>query len=186
METFDFNKKNDLKSPADFYKDCVEDFHKEANKHGVATRGLIFIPELVSLGEKTILSYLQTPYYQIKSGGDPEVYYRIIMTVSMEAGMAYAERWHSDFSTLNAYAEEVTLNGPALMAAYLWTKHFPNEKPLEFGENYGEAFYQKIYDRWLALHEPYWALEDPRRYTFNAMLAAYQLGVSMILEKYGY
>ena len=179
MGIFDFNKKNKLKSPAEFYKECIEDFHKEANKYGVATRGLIFIPELVPLGEKTVLSYLQSPYYQIKSGGNPEVYYRIIMTVSMEAGMAYAERWHSDFSTLNAYAEEVTLNGPALMAAYLWTQHFSSE-------NDRESFYQSIYDRWLERHEPYWALNDPRQYTFMAMLAAYQLGISMILEKYGY
>ena len=29
-------------------------------------------------------------------------------------------------------------------------------------------------------------MADPRDYTFKAMIAAYQLGVSMILEKYGY
>lgn len=175
-----------IKNSKDFYAECIEDFHKEANKHGVATRGLIFIPELIPLGEKTILAYLRDPYYQIKSAGDPQAYYRIIMSTSIEAGMALAERWHTDFSSLNKYADEVILNGPTLMAAYLWTKHFSEEIPLEFGKNYGETFYQEIYNRWLELHEPYWALSDPREYTFMAMLAAYQLGISMVLEKYGY
>lgn len=36
------------------------------------------------------------------------------------------------------------------------------------------------------MHEPYWKLEDPRKHTMAAMLAAYQLGISMVLEKYGY
>lgn len=48
------------------------------------------------------------------------------------------------------------------------------------------AFYRVIFERWMAMHEPYWKLSDPRDYTFKAMVAAYQLGVSMILEKYGY
>ena len=50
----------------------------------------------------------------------------------------------------------------------------------------GYAFYRVIYERWAKKHEPYWKLKDCRDYTFNATLAAYQLGVSMILEKCGY
>ena len=46
--------------------------------------------------------------------------------------------------------------------------------------------YFSIFDKWMELHEPYWKLADPRQYTFDATLAAYQLGVSVILEKYGY
>ena len=48
------------------------------------------------------------------------------------------------------------------------------------------AFYRSIFDLWLKMHEPYWDLKDPREYTFKAMLAAYQLGISMILVKFGY
>jgi hypothetical protein len=49
-----------------------------------------------------------------------------------------------------------------------------------------EQFGQKLYAEWKTQHEPYWALNDPRQYTFNATLASFQLGVSMILEKLGY
>lgn len=50
----------------------------------------------------------------------------------------------------------------------------------------GNEFYAVIYDKWLELHKPYWELNDAREYTFKAILAAYQVGVSTILEKYGY
>lgn len=182
MGLLDFDKMNNLKSPAEFYKECIEDFHKEANEHGVATRGLIFIPELIPLGEKTILAYLRDPYYITESNGAPEVFYYTVMHNSLKAGMALATQWHEDVSKLDEYVDEVILDGPAIMGYCLLKKYFSEE----IYKNFGEEFYKKIYARWLALHEPYWALEDPRIYTFNAMLAAYQLGVSMILEKYGY
>ena len=182
MGIFDFNKKNKLKSPADFYKECIEDFHKEANKHEVATRGLIFIPELVPLGEKTILAYLRDPYYITESKGDPKIFYYTVMNNSLKAGMALATQWHEDVSKLDMYVDEVILGGPSIIGYSLLKKHFSEE----IHKNFGEEFYKTIYARWLVLHEPYWVLNDPREYTFKAMLAAYQLGVSMILEKYGY
>ena len=49
-----------------------------------------------------------------------------------------------------------------------------------------DGLYQAVFAKWLALHEPYWKMSDPREYTYQAMLAAYQLGISVILEKYGY
>ena len=48
--------------------------------------------------------------------------------------------------------------------------------------NQGNDFFPIIFEKWIAIHEPYWKLADPRDYTFKAMLASYQLGVSMILE----
>ena len=171
-----------IKSSKDFYAECVEDFHKEANKHGVATRGLIFIPELIPLGEKTILAFLKDPFFQMQTGGNPQAYYYLIMALSIDAGIAYATKWHEDFSALSRYVDQIIYEGPADDANILLEKHFPKE----VSANQGNPFFQKIYPRWLAMHEPYWKLDDPREYTFKAMLAAYQLGVSMTLEKYGY
>ena len=48
-----------------FYNDCVEDYHKTANKSGFANWGLIFIPELIPIGEKTVLAFLQDPFFQM-------------------------------------------------------------------------------------------------------------------------
>ena len=175
-------EKSTFKSAVGFYNDCVADFHQEATKYGVAQRGVIFIPELISLGEKTILAFLQDRFFQMQFGNNAQMYYYAIMSLTIDAGIAYAARWHEQFSTLNSYVEEIIEVGPADDANLLLCKHFPKE----ISENQGNLFFQKVYSRWIAMHDPYWKLADPRDYTFKAMLAAYQLGVSMMLEKLGY
>ena len=164
-----------------FYNDCVEDYHKTANKHGFANKGLIFIPELIPIGEKTVLAFLRDPFFQMQFGNDPHLYYYAIMSLSLQAGIVFAGKWHSDFPALKSgYVDKIIAEGPA-DACKPFLKQFglvDNEK-----EN---DFYRTIFERWLAMHEPYWKLSDPRDYTFKATLAAYQLGISMILEKYGY
>lgn len=171
-----------IKSVVSFYNDCVADFHKEAGKYGVANKGVIFIPELLPLGEKTILAFLQDQFFQVQFGNDAQTYYYVIMSLAIDAGIVYATRWHEQFSTLNSYVDEIIETGPADDANLLLSKYFSEE----ISTNQGNQFFQKIFPRWIAMHEPYWELSDPRDYTFKAMLAAYQLGISMILEKYGY
>lgn len=186
MGLFNFGKKKEKeperKTPVSFYSDCVADFHQEAAKHGVANRGLIFIPELIPLGEKAILAYLQDPFFQMQCGGNAKQYYYLIMALSIDAGMCFATRWHEEFSTLNNYVDEIIISGPADDANALMDAHFADGV---MGDQ-GNGFFPIVFERWLAMHEPYWKLSDPREYTFKAMVAAYQLGVSMILEKYGY
>ena len=185
MGLFDFIKKTgkqELKNTVSFYNDCVADFHNEAAKKGIANRGLIFIPELLPLGEKTILAFLKDSFFQMQCGGDAQQYYYLIMALSIDAGMCFATRWHEDFSTLKQYVDEIILTGPADDANVLKEEHLPSDV---MGSQ-GNAFFATIYERWLAMHEPYWKLSDPREYTFKAMLAAYQLGISMMLEKFGY
>ena len=171
-----------MKTSSAFYNECVADFHAEAKKSGALNKGLIFIPELMPLGQKTILAFLKDPYFQMQSGGNAQQYYYLITALSIDAGMCYATRWHEDFSSLNQYVEEIITDGPADDANKLMNAHFSSEVM----GNQGNSFYQIIFQRWLTMHEPYWNLKDPREYTFKALLAAYQLGVSMILEKYGY
>lgn len=164
-----------------FYNDCVEDYHKTAKKGGFANRGLIFIPELIPIGEKTVLAFLQDSFFQMQFSNNPQVYYYAIMSLSLQAGIVFAEKWHSNLSALKAgYVDEIIAEGPADAC-----KPFLKQLGLTDNEKENE-FYQKIFERWMVMHEPYWKLKDPRDYTFYATVAAYQLGVSMILEKYGY
>ncbi len=88
------------------------------------------------------------------------------------------------------------LDEPQKMGGEVTQKALKNFNPL-FSLNYSAThktehdeqqtdFYSAIYDEWIDIYEPYWEMRDPREYTLKAILAAYQLGVSMILGKYGY
>ena len=164
-----------------FYNDCVVDYHNAAGEKGMATRGLIFIPELIPIGEKTVLAFLKDLYFQVQFGNDPQMYYYVIMSLSLQAGMVFAVKWHENYSELKSgYIDKIIEEGPADACK-------PYLKQLGLTDIEKEnTFYHVIFDRWLKMHEPYWKLNDPRDYTFRATLAAYQLGISMILEKYGY
>lgn len=165
-----------------FYSKCVEAFHEEAQKYGVAKRGLIFIPELMPRGEKVVLSFLQDPYYQSVCNGNAMTYYYLMMSLSIQSGLVFADTWHKDFYSLDECEAEIIIDGPADKANELLEKYFSRD----ISANQGNGFYQKIYSIWLKQHEPYWKLQDPRDYTFKDLIAAYQLGISMMLEKHNF
>ena len=168
-------------NPTTFYAECASDYHKTANSLNFAKRGVIFIPELIPIGHKTVSTFLKDKFFQMEFGNNIQQYYFVITALSLQSGIVFADKWHSDFSSLtNSYIDQILNEGPADVAEAL----LKNE--LGLNKEQANQFYAQIYERWIALHEPYWKLSDPREYTFNAMLAAYQLGVSMILEKYGY
>lgn len=185
MGLFDSRKKKNTpekKNPNDFYTVCVEEFHLALKSKGFANKGLIFIPELIPLGEEAILAYLQSPFFQMEFGGNPTQYYYFICSLSIMTGVVYAEKWHSNYAELKSgFAEQIIEDGPPDYAMPILETNLglsPDQQ--------SEKLFSTVFDRWLQLHEPYWELPDPRDYTFKALLAAYQAGISAILEKFGY
>ena len=172
-------QKEDYKDD-EFYNQCLKEFHAKAKELGVAKQGVILVPELIPYGEKTILTALQEPYFQSVFANDPEQYYLFIMAMSIDAGIIYATKWHKDYQSLDSYVEDILERGPADDADVIMERWLP------YGlfHDQGRPFFSKIFPVWLKLHEPYWKLKDPREYTFKLMLAAYQLGISIILDKY--
>ena len=162
-----------------FYNNCVDDFHKYAKRlFGMAKKGVIFKPELIPIGEETILTFLQDPVLETKFGDDPQLYYYVIMCSALQAGMVYADKWRSGCHALNSeYDNAVIALDQADSCQSLLKK---------LGLSDTEGFLRIIYDRWLVMHAPYWEIRDSQEYTFKAMLAAYQLGVSMALGKKGH
>ena len=168
-------------SLAEFFKKCVDDYHAAAKEQGFATHGLIHIPELLDYGKKAVLALLQDDYFQTVFQDEPQMYYYAVMSLSLQAGIVFADKWHADPAALqNGYADQIIGEGPADACKPLLQELGLSDEEKE------NDFYHVIYERWLALHELYWKQSDPRQYTFMATLAAYQLGISMILEKRGY
>jgi hypothetical protein len=186
MERFNCgnNKSNgdsSVETPQQFYNSCVVDFHKRANELGIAEKGLIVIPELSLIGQETVLAFLKDVFFQMEFGQNPNMYYYVIMSLSIQAGMVFSKKWHENLDELKSgYVAQIIAEGPADVAYEIFSSEFGMEKN-DFNE-----FTKKIFERWLVMHEPFWKLQDPREYTFSAMNAAYQLGVSMTLGKYGY
>lgn len=172
---------SDGSSIAEFYNDCVIAYHETAMNAGLATRGVIFIPELIPIGEKVMLAFFQDHLLQESLGGDPVRYYHMMVKLAVSSGLVCGARWHLDYDGLKAgYVDKIIEEGPFVASESIFAQL--GLKDL----NKQAEFYMDIFQRWLTLHKPYWELRDPRNYTFMATLAAYQLGVSMVLEKYGY
>ena len=152
-----------------------------AKAQGYANKGLIFIPELIPLGQKAVLAYLQDPFITFEYSSAPDTYYYVVNSFAFQTGIIYGAAWHESYSALTGgFADKVIKDGP-------WEHVEPLfKKDLEMSKEEFERFGQELYTLWKNQHEAYWKLNDPRQYTFNATLASFQLGVSMILEKLGY
>ena len=168
-------------SPQEFYNLCVKDYHENAQKLGYAKRGLIFIPELIALGQQAVLWFLRND--DLKSHfTSPSMYYFVGLNTAVRCGILFGLKWHLDFNGLNVpgYVESVMEQGPSVFTDDII------KNDLGMDEQAFNSFCTKLFDRWCALHDPYWKLSKPAEYTIYATLAAYQLGISMILCKYGF
>lgn len=176
-----FSKKPKLPTPVEFYTTCCKAFHDLANEQELTPRGVIFVPELVRIGEETVLAFLKDPFFQMEFRSNPQQYYYVINTMCFMAGIVFGDKWHHQVSALKSgFVEEVIQYGPPDYATPLL------EEVIGLDPEDTNALYGAIYGRWMELHEPYWKLKDPRDYTFKLMLASYQLGVSIILTEYGF
>ena len=171
----------EIKSPQEFYKDCLKAFHEIGADAGYVKHGVIFIPELMPIGERIVKEFLKDPFFISEYGNDPVQYYYAIVGLSLQAGIVIADKWHTNYSELkNGFVDEVITDGPAEIAEELMENNF-NVNAVKANE-----YYSSIFTKWMQLHHPYWNLKDPRQYTFLGTLAAYQVGISTILGKYGF
>lgn len=168
-------------SPTQFYALCVEDYHNRAKQLGYAERNVIFIPELINFGQQAVLWFLRNDELQ-RQFSSPNEYYYVAVNTAIRCGIIFGLKWHLDFEGLNrpGYVQSVMESGPSGLSADII------KEDLGMDEKAFGSFCVEIFLRWSAVHEPYWNLQDPRDYTVYATLAAFQLGVSMILCKYGF
>ena len=184
-----FNKKesnegaasNGFVSPKLFYVDCMKDYHDRAKELGYAEHDVLFIPELIEPGSKAVYWFLSNEELQ-KQFASPAEYYYVAVNTAIRCGILFGAMWHTDLPRLQkpGFVEFILENGPSNYTVDLIKKDLGMDDKA-FGE-----FCTQIFLRWCEMHKPYWALAHPHEYTTNATLAAYQLGVSMILCRYGF
>lgn len=171
-----------ITSPKDFYEDCVYEYHKLAKNKGFAQRDLIFVPELLINGNKMVLSFLKSTAFEQHMIKEPVYGYLVGIGTALFMGIITGYQWHVEYSKL----EEISNN--ILDAGENATIYYKDNFEEKIGIDTKELldFSYEVYVKFLELHKPYWKLNDPRDYTFNGMLASYQLGISIALANFGY
>ena len=89
-----------ISSPTAFYTECTMAYHEYAKTQGYANKGLIFIPELIPLGQKAVLAYLQDPFLTFEYSSAPDTYYYVINSFAFQTGIIYGAAWHESYATL--------------------------------------------------------------------------------------
>lgn len=164
-----------------FYIDCVKAYHDTVKQLGWMQNGMIHIPDLLPVGQKTTLAYLQDHFLQSEFSHDPETYYYVVMTFVLQCGIIFADKWHKSMDHLKGteFIDQVIADGPWDYVAPILTD------ALEMHADSFNLLCRHVYDNLLQKMEPHWQKQDARDYLFHAILASFQLGISIILDKYG-
>ena len=167
-----------MEDPKKFAQACLQEYLRIVNEYSYATKGPVVVPELLQYGMSYEMRILNDHHYISEYGNNPVQYYYVIFQLSLVCGFIAGKTWHLNFGDFNSVMEEAYYNNSKYMKdIYL---------DLDLDKETFSEILDKLYNKLLELHKPYWDLNDPREYTFNALFAAYQLGVSMILNKFGF
>ena len=91
----------ELLSLIEFYKEALSKLHNFAEYEGLCDKGLIGIPELIPIGQKTVLSFLNDTYLNMEFRNNPAQFYYVVASFCLQCGIIFAAKWRDDFSALN-------------------------------------------------------------------------------------
>lgn len=145
---------------------------------------------MLEFGKKRVLVYLQDEKIVSEFHNYPEIYYFVVFSRCIKAGIYLGRYWGVNESNPEDEDSMESLESFSDFVLDLCVSENNDDIqeyfPARFRKNDGYDFYMRFYKLWMELHAPYWKLADPREYTFNAMVAGVQLGISIVLEKMGY
>ena len=168
------------------YQTFVTEYHKMAKEQGYANSGIVSVPALMPCGERVIASFLNDEELKsMYSSNSSASYFYAILWMSILSGMAFADKWYNDGEIGDEFVEEMIEHTPVRkMSETLFPKIGIRDM------NKQKDFCVHILGVWTGLSakrkNEFVANNQSREYWLQEMLAAYQLGVSMMLDTYGY
>ena len=164
-------------SPSDFTAHCSKVFNAYALSKNLVKGDIVFVPELVPLGEKAVLEIIANDLLQKEYGEKPMLFYYVVLEYALKTGILLGAKWELNFEGLtpDSYKETVSL------ALHGEADQLLAEMGLD-SEAQHDEFFMELHKKWHELTLPYTKLKDQRYYISGSLFAAFQLGVTMILD----
>ena len=164
----------------EFFSRCTQDIHEAARKEGQAKDGVILIYELMRYSEYGIDAFFNNQALAREFYDDLYSYFFLIMMMSLQYGLVLARQWKVDFNQLTEEYVNDTIDFALTERSEVVYK--------EIGladEQKRDDFLGKIYDIVFEWIRAYVGTPEQPEYITKAMVAAYQLGISMAIAKSG-
>ncbi len=171
-----------MKTPNEFYDDCLAGFIAVAQGYGYANSGSRGNDPLCRCASQSVRELLKYKPMIKVFGNDPMMYYYHINGLSFAMGIVLA------MLQLNAPQKfqernliQSIVNDPETSAHDL---AFHTMQQYGMVPEIYNQLVQELFKKFQELHEPYWKVKEPRTYTIAAFYAAFMTGCSMSIERY--
>ena len=165
---------------AQLFQQCIDGFHSRAKELGYAEHGLINVPELLEYGAQAVRWYYENETIrEVFDDDDTNLYYMTAIGTALRCGILFGLKWYLGSPELQrpGYVEHVLENISEETGSLIWQE-------FDLDEDTFADFSIEIFMRWSEILHPCFARDDAMLCIFDATMAAYLLGISMILCKY--
>lgn len=167
-----------LVDPAAFYTQCLEAFAQFVCEKGYLSKLSNEWAELIPVGEKVVYEALYDRYLVQRHESDPGVFYKYILDLSFEDGMAIAHRWFTETNDFEEYVDQIIRETAFEDIEEIYENFLNMDEYMEkihFKSDLCDILYDQL--KW------YSGKENFEEYKLKAYLAGFYLGVNIVAEK---
>lgn len=161
-----------------FYDKCLKIFANIAQENSFACDFSASYANLLSIGQTVVFEYLYDRYLIQRHETDPDIFYNYVLQISFEAGITIANKHKENSSELHEYVDKIIQETSMDDISDICQQHF-NVTSENAWLDFISLLSAPVYDLLKWYHN-----EDSfEEYKLALLLAAFQVGSSMILAK---
>lgn len=162
-----------------FLAACIYDFHKAVYPHGLAQNGAVIVRELLPVGRCAVQSYYESDDLRAEFEGYSDVHEDFMVMLSIDLGLVVGAFWYADRDIFDILAWRAINAMPISAAEGLIDALY--DQPIM--DDSGAPLFDLIFERFTAMLEPYRSMPNAHNYVICALLAAFQLGLTLMFER---
>ena len=161
----------------EFYNQCLGVFTKTAQEANLL-QGNLVCTELLPVGKKVVFEYLYDRYLVQRHESDPDIFYDYVVQLSFEAGITIANKWKDASADLEEYIDKIIRETSFDDIRGIYQQYF-NVESEQTWRKFISNLSAPVYDLLKWYHEQ----DNFEAYKLKLLLAAFQLGMMLILNK---